>query len=151
MTDRRSYIKKAFQRYIENKSALERMKDELNSLPIPGQSGLDYSKESVAGGGGNGVEGQFAKYVDKRQALIYKITCTEHDIEIVWRTIEHFKVEKKAKGKRHFDYICARWLRQQSFHKAAIELEIPESTAIFWIEEIYTVAEAIADSYDLIA
>ena len=151
MTDRRAYIKKAFQNYIANKSALMRMQDELDSLPIPGQSGLDYSKESVSSGGGNGVETQFARYVDKRQELIYKMTCTEHDVEIVWRTIEHFKVEKKAKGKKHYDYICARWLRQQSFHKAAIELEIPESTAIFWIEEIYTVAEAIADSYDLIA
>jgi hypothetical protein len=149
MTDRRSYIKKAFQRYIDNKSALERMKDELNSLPIPGQSGLDYSKESVAGSGGNGVEGQFAQYVDKRQALIYKITCTEHDIEIVWRTIEYFKVEKKAKGKRHFDYICARWLRGMSFCRAAIECDIPERTASFWVEEIYTVAEAIAEEYDL--
>ena len=150
MTDRRSHIKKAFQRYIDNKSALERMKDELDSLPIPGQSALDYSKESVAGGG-NGVEGQFAQYVDKRQALIYKITCTEHDIEIVWRTIEHFKVEKKAKGKRHFDYICARWLSGQSYYKAAIDCGISESTAGFWIEEIYLVAEAIADTYNLIS
>lgn len=151
MTDRRSYIKKAFQYYIANKNNLTKWEEELEEIPIPGQSALDYSKESVAGGGGNGVEGQFAQYVDKRQELIYKITCTEHDIEIVWRTIEHFKVEKKAKGKRHFDYICARWLSGQSYYKAAIDCGISESTAGFWIEEIYLVAEAIADTYNLIS
>lgn len=149
MTDRRSYIKKAFQHYIDNKIALEQMKDELNSLPIPGQSGLDYSKESVAGGGGNGVEGQFAQYVDKRQALIYKITIIEHQIEIVWRTIEHFKVENRAEGNRYYEYICARWLKQMSYYHAAIECGVPERTASFWIEKIFTVAEAIAEEYGL--
>ena len=149
MEDRRAYIKKAFQMYINNKNCLFWAQEELKNLPIPGQSGLDYSKESVAGGGGNGVEAQFAQYVEKRQSLIYKITVAQHQVEIVRRTIEHFKVESKAKGKNHYKYICERWLTRRSFRRAAIECGIPESTAIFWIEEIYTVAEAIAEEYEL--
>ena len=149
MTDRRAYIKKAFQNYIANKSALMRMQDELDALPIPGQSALDYSKESVSSGGGNGVETQFARYVDKRQELIYKITIIEHQNEIVWRTIEHFKVENRAEGNRYYEYICARWLKCMSYYHAAIECGVPERTASFWIEKIFTVAEAIAEEYGL--
>lgn len=149
MEDRRAYIKKAFQSYINNKNCLFWAQEELKNLPIPGQSGLDYSKESVAGGGGNGVETQFAQYVEKRQSLIYKITMLEHQIEIVTRTLEHFKVENRAEGNRYYEYICARWLKRMSYCHAAIECGVPERTTSFWIEKIFTVAEAIAEEYEL--
>ena len=149
MENRRAYIRKAFQSYVNNKNSLFWAQEELKALPIPGQSGLDYSKESVSSGGGNGVEGQFAQYVEKRQSLIYKITMLEHQIAIVHKTFEHFRIESKAKGKNHYNYMCVRWLQRRTFRRAAIECGIPESTAIFWIEEIYTVAEAIAEEYEL--
>ena len=148
MEDRRAYIKKAFQMYVTHKQQLFAWEEELKNLPIPGQSGVDYSKESVAGGG-NGVEAQFAQYVEKRQSLIYKITVAQHQVEIVRRTIEHFKVESIAEGNRYYEYICARWLRRMSYRRAAIECGVPERTSDFWIEKIFTVAEAIAEEYEL--
>lgn len=135
MTDKRKYVKQSFQMYLNNKRRLE-------ALNIPGLGGVDYSRAAIGHSEANGVETQVVKYLDEKNAL-------EKRVELVKRTIEHFKVECAAKGKGHYKYICARWLRRMSYRRAAIECEIPERTAGFWIEEIYTIAEAIAETYNL--
>lgn len=147
--DKRAYVRKAFQMYQTNKNALFWKEQELKSIPVPGEGAIDYSKISVQGGGGNGTEEQFAKYADKRAELCTEITALKKKIEIVKRTIEHFEVECKAKGKRHYEYIRQRWIMRRSYRRAAIECGIAESTAGFWIEEIFTVALAIAETYEL--
>lgn len=149
VNDRRAYIRKAFQMYVAHKQQLFAWEQELKEIPIPGQSGLDYSHESVSSGGNNGVEAQFVNYTQQVENLRKKICEVKKQVEIVRMTIEHYKVESRAKGKNHYKYICARWLRGMSFCRAAIECDIPERTASFWVEEIYTVAEAIAEEYDL--
>lgn len=149
LSDRRGYVRKAFQMYVTHKNQLCVWEQELAALPIPGASGLDYSHETVAGGNENGVEAQFAKYVDRAAELTEKIAGVKKKVELVRRTIEHFRVESRAKGKLHYKYICERWLQRRSYRRAAIECGIPERTASFWIEEIYTVAEAIGEEYEL--
>ena len=147
--DKRAYIKKAFQMYQTNKTSLFWKEQELKEIPAPGEGGVDYSKISVQSGGGNGTENQFIQYVDKRTEIMSKIDELRRKIELVRLTVKHFEIEAKAKGKRHYEYIQQRWLMRRSFRRAAIECGIAESTSIFWIEEIYTVAEAIGDSYEL--
>ena len=149
MEDRRAYIRKAFQMYVTHKQQLAVWERELKELPIPGQSGVDYSKESVSSGGGNSVEVQFASYADKAEELTRKILSTKKQVELVRLTIEHFEVNSMAMGRKHYEYICARWLRRMSYCRAAIECGVPERTTSFWIEEIYTIAEAIAEKYCL--
>lgn len=149
VNDRRAYIRKAFQMYVTHKNQLCVWEQELKELPIPGQSGLDYSHEKVSNCGNNGVEAQFVNYAERVDELIKKINAVKKQVELVHRTIEHFKVEYDAKGRMHYKYICARWLRGMSFYRAAIECDIAESTASFWVEEIYTIAEAIAEEYSL--
>jgi hypothetical protein len=150
MNEKRAYIKKAFQMYVTHKQQIFAWEQELKQLPIPGESGVDYSHESVASSNANGVEAQFANYAERVAELTKKIDTVKKQVELVRRTIEHFKVESRAKGKNHYKYICERWLQRQSFRRAAIECGIAESTAIFWIEEIYTIAEAIAETYELL-
>lgn len=147
--DKRVYVRKAFQMYQTNKTTLFWKEQELQSIPVPGEGGVDYSKISVQGGGGNGIEEQFVKYADKRAELRAEIAALKKKIELVKRTIEHFAVECKAKGKRHYEYIQQRWIMRRSYRRAAIECGIAESTAIFWTDEIYTVAQAIAETYEL--
>lgn len=149
MGERRSYIRKALQMYVTHKNQLSVWERELRELPIPGESGVDYSHESILSGNENGVERQFAKYVDQAAELKEKIAGVKKKVELVRRTIEYFKVESRAKGKLHYKYICVRWLERRSYRRAAIECGVPERTASFWIEEIYTVAEAIAETYEL--
>lgn len=150
MDEKRAYIKKSFQMYVTHKQQLFALEQELKQLPIPGESGLDYSHESVSSGGGNSVEKQFVNYAQKAENLSRKIKEVRKQVDIVRMTIEHFKVESRAKGKHHYKYICERWLKRGSFKRAVAELGIAESTAIFWTEEIYTVAEAIAEEYNLL-
>ena len=149
MNERREYIRKSFQMYLTNKNQLFWWEHELKEIAIPGASGVDYSKESVSSGGGNSVEAQFASYADKVAELGTKIEKVRKQIELVRRTIEHFKLEYKAKGKKLYQYICARWLRGMSYQRAAIECDISDRTSDFWMEEIFTLAEAIADEHNL--
>ena len=148
-SERRNIVKKAFQMYLTHKTQLCLWEQELRELPIPGYSGVDYSHESVSNGTGNSVEVQFAMYADKVAELEKRVEDVKKKVELVRRTIEHFRVESKAKGKRHYDYICARWLRRMNYYRAAIECNLPERTADFIIEEIFTVAEAIGEEYEL--
>lgn len=149
MDEKRTYIRKAFQMYITHKNQLSVWSQELKTIPIPGQSGLDYSHESVSSGNGNGVEAQFANYAQRSEELRAKIASVSKQVELVRRTIEHFKLEYKAKGKKHYEYICARWLKGMSYQRAAIECDVSDRTSDFWIEEIFTLAEAIADEHNL--
>lgn len=149
VSNRRDYVRKAFQMYVTHKQQLFAWEEKLKMLPIPGQSGLDYSHETVASGNGNGVEAQFANYVDQAAELTAKISAVKKKVELVRRTIEHFRVESRAKGKLHYKYICERWLQRRSYHRAAIECGIPERTTDFIIEEVFTIAETIGDEYEL--
>lgn len=136
MAKKRIYIKKAFKAYMKNKK-------ELLTLPIPGQNGVDYSRVVVSSGRNkNGVEKQVVSYVDKKRAL-------EKQVELVQLTIEHFQVEYLAKGKRQYLYVIARFVKQLGYHASAIECEIPERTSDYWLEEIYTVAEALGEARKL--
>lgn len=147
--EKRAYIRKAFKMYQTNKTTLFWKEQEIKNISIPGKGGIDYSKPSVQSSGENGVENQVIAYADKHIELTEEIKSLKKKIELVRRTTEHFEVEYKAKGKRHYEYIRQRWFLRHNFHRAAMECGIAESTAIFWIEEIYTIAESIAESYEL--
>ena len=83
------------------------------------------------------------RYIDKKDIL-------EKQVEIVKRTIEHYKIEdKKHGGEGKASYIYNRWLRRLSFRKAAIQSHIAESTSAYWTEEIFFTAEIIAEEYQL--
>ena len=147
--EKRVYVRKAFQMYQTNKNTLFWKEQELKEMPAPGGGGVDYSKISVQGGAGNGTEEQFIRYVDKRTGLLEEITQLKKKIELVKRTIEHFEIERKAKGKRYYEYIQQRWLMRRSYKRSAVELGIAERTSDFWVEEIFTMAEAIGEMFEL--
>lgn len=112
-------------------------------LNIPGLGGVDYSRPSVVSDHSNGTEKTVLRYIDKKDIL-------EKQVEIVKRTIEHYKIEdKKHGGEGKASYIYNRWLRRLSFRKAAIQSHIAESTSAYWTEEIFFTAEIIAEEYQL--
>ena len=134
--EKREYIKRAFRDYVNNKRRLE-------MLNIPGLGGVDYSRPSVVSDHSNGTEKTVLRYIDKNDIL-------EKQVEIVKRTIEHYKIEdKKHGGEGKASYIYNRWLRRLSFRKAAIQSHIAESTSAYWTEEIFFTAEIIAEEYQL--
>lgn len=134
--EKREYIKRAFRDYVNNKRRLE-------MLNIPGLGGVDYSRPSVVSDHSNGTEKTVLRYIDKKDIL-------EKQVEIVKRTIEHYKIEdKKHGGEGKASYIYNRWLRRLSFRKAAIQSHIAESTSAYWTEEIFFTAEIIAEEYQL--
>lgn len=134
--EKREYIKRAFRDYVNNKRRLE-------MLNIPGLGGVDYSRPSVVSDHSNGTEKTVLRYIDKKDTL-------EKQVEIVKRTIEHYKIEdKKHGGEGKGSYIYNRWLRRLSFRKAAIQSHIAESTSAYWTEEIFFTAEIIAEEYQL--
>lgn len=134
--EKREYIKRAFRDYVNNKRRLE-------MLNIPGLGGVDYSRPSVVSDHSNGTEKTVLRYIDKKDIL-------EKQVEIVKRTIEHYKIEdKKHGGDGKASYIYNRWLRRLSFRKAAIQSHIAESTSAYWTEEIFFTAEIIAEEYQL--
>lgn len=134
--EKREYIKRAFRDYVNNKRRLE-------MLNIPGLGGVDYSRPSVVSDHSNGTEKTVLRYIDKKDIL-------EKQVEIVKRTIEHYKIEdKKHGGDGKARYIYNRWLRRLSFRKAAIQSHIAESTSAYWTEEIFFTAEIIAEEYQL--
>lgn len=136
MNEKRKYIKQAFKNYVENKKAI-------SLLPVPGQSGVDYSKPLIHNGSNeNGVEKNVVSYIDKKHVM-------DKQVQLVKKTLEHFRMEYLAKGKKHYLYICNRFIKGMGYYRSADECDIPPSTAGFWLEEIYTVAESYADAYDL--
>ena len=135
--EKKDYIKSCFRNYISNKKRLE-------TLLIPGLGGVDYTRPScVTGDCSNGVENGVVKYIDEKTELGKKL-------EIVRRTIQHYKIEDKRtciEGKEKFIY--NRFLRRFPYRRAAVECCISERTAMYWEEEIYFTAECIAEEYQL--
>ena len=142
INDKRKWIKSAFQCYYKNKARLPQLKVDYAKIPIPFGGG-------GGGGGGssseNGVEKSVLHYLADRERMERAIKDCENKIAVVEKTLQHFSVEEAAKGKRHRKYIECRFLRGMSYTRAAIECGISESTAGYWVEEIYTVAYAIAE------
>lgn len=150
MDERRVYIKEAFRLYQLNKKQLKRLEEEIKNIAIPGASGVDYSRPVVAQGSyENFTEKQVVQFIDKHSELVEQAKAIKKKVELVRLTIAHFEIEKHAKGKKHYKYICERWLRGLSYRRAAIECEVSERTADYWIEEIYTIAEAIGEKNEL--
>lgn len=135
--DKREYIKTALRDYMNNKRQLEQ-------LVIPGLGGVDYARPSVVSDKySNSAENSYIQYIDRK-------VVNEKKIEIVRRTLEHYKIEDKkydAKGK--YQYIINRWVRRFPYRKAAWSVNISERTAMYWAEEIYYIAEIIAEEYKL--
>lgn len=112
-------------------------------LNIPGLGGVDYSRPSVVSDHSNGTEKTVLRYIDKKDIL-------EKQVEIVKRTIEHYKIEdKKHGGEGKASYIYNRWLRRLSYRRSALETNLSERAAMYWEEEIYFTAEIIAEEYGL--
>lgn len=135
--EKREYIKRAFRDYVNNKRTLENMN-------FPGFGGVDYSRPSVVSDKfQNGSENSCLRYIDRKQVI-------EKQVEIVKRTIEHYKIEdKKHGGDGKAKYIYNRWLRRFSYRKAAGEANVSERAAMYWEEEIFFTAEIIAEVYSL--
>lgn len=136
--NKKKYIRDCFRNYLNNKKQLE-------SLLMPGTGGVDYSRPSCVVGGlsENGVENGVLKYIDKKSELSKKV-------EIVKKTIGHFKIEDKRSGSQSkLKYIYARFLQKMTYRRASIECYISERTAMYWEEDIYYTAECIAEEYDL--
>lgn len=135
--EKREYIKRAFRDYVNNKRTLENMN-------FPGLGGVDYSRPSVVSDKfQNGSENSCLRYIDRKQVI-------EKQVEIVKRTIEHYKIEdKKHGGDGKAKYIYNRWLRRFSYRRSALETNLSERSAMYWEEEIYFTAEIIAEEYSL--
>ena len=134
--EKREYIKRAFRDYVNNKRRLV-------LLNIPGLGGVDYSRHSVVSDHSNGTEKTVLRYIDKKDIL-------EKQVEIVKRTIEHYKIEDKKHGAGgKASYIYNRWLRRLSYRRSALETNLTERAAMYWEEEIYFTAEIIAEEYGL--
>ena len=140
---RRKWVRRAFTNYNLNKSRLSQLKSDYANCEIP-------TTGSGGGGGGthgneNGVEKSVLHYLAQREKLERAVKSCERQIALVDKTLHHFTIEEWAKGKRHKQYIENRFLRSMSYRRAAVECEISESTAGYWLEEIYTVSETIAE------
>lgn len=142
INDKRKWIKSAFHSYYKNKVRLPQLKSDYAKIPIPFGGG-------GSGGGGasseNGVEKSVLHYLADRERMERAIKDCENKISLVEKTLQHFTVEEAAKGKRHRKYIECRFLRGMSYTRAAVECEIAERTSDLWQEEIFNVAEAIAE------
>lgn len=138
---RRSWVRRAFFNYNINKSRLSQLKSDYEHCEMPGtgSGGNGVGKSSE-----NGVEKSVLHYLSEREKLERAVKSCEAQIELVDKTLQHFKVEEGAKGKQHKRYIECRFVKGMSYRRAAIECEVPESTAGYWLEEIYTTAETIA-------
>lgn len=145
MTEKQKWIKSAFHGYYKNKARLPQLKADYDKIAMPGCGGFDPSKPYTSGGGGNGVEKSVLQYLADRERMERAITDCQNKLSVVEKTIQHFSIEAQAKGKRHRHYIECRFLRCMSYTRAAIECQVSERTTDFWLEEIYTVAYAIAE------
>lgn len=142
VNDKRKWVKTAFHRYYANKARVLQLKEDYERVSIPG----------VGGGGGsgahsceNGVEKSVLHYLADRERFARLIKDCENQIALVEKTLRHFSVEERARGRRHTKYIRCRFMQKMSYTRAAVECEIAESTAALWLEEILNVAYAIAE------
>ena len=145
MSDKRKWIKSAFQGYYNNKIKLPQLKADYEKIPIPGLGCGDPTQPYVHSGTNNGTEKSVLQYLVDRERIERAIRECENKIAVVDKTLRHFSVEEAAKGKKHRKYIEYRFLRGMSYTRAAVECGIAERTSDFVLEEIMTVAYAIAE------
>lgn len=140
--NKRKWVKTAFHRYYANKARLLQLKEDYERVSIPGVGGVGSSGAHSCE---NGVEKSVLHYLADRERFERLIKDCENQILLVEKTLRHFVVEEHAKGKRHAKYIHCRFMQRMSYTRSAVECGIAESTAAFWLEEILTVAYAIAE------
>lgn len=145
VNDKQKWVRSAFHGYYRNKARLPQLKIDYEKIAIPCAGGQDYGKPFVKSSAGNGVEKSVLQYLADRERMERAVKDCENKIALVEKTMQHFSVEEAAKGKRHRQYIEYRFLRCMNYTRAAIECNISESTAGYWLEEVYTVAYAIAE------
>lgn len=145
MQDKRKWVKSAFHGYYKNKAKLPQMKLDYERIPIPGGGSGNFGNNFSDSGGENGTEKSVLKYLIDRERLEKAIKDCENKIAVVDKTLQHFSIEEHAKGKKHCQYIRCRFLRNMSYTRAAVECDLRERTSDFVIEEILTVAYAIAE------
>ena len=143
LTDKRKWVRKAFMCYKSNRSRLPALKELYERVELPGVGGGGAS--TTAPTGGNGVERSMVHYLAEREKYEKAIKECENKIKLVDMTLKHFEVEEQAKGKKHSKYIRCRFLQGMSYARAAVECDLRERTSDFVIEEIMTVAYAIAE------
>ena len=136
MNEKQKWIKSAFHGYQKNKERILQLREEYAKIAMPGCGGFDPSKPYTSGGNGNGVEKSVLQYLADRERMERAIADCQNKLSVVDKTLHHFSVEETAKGKKHRKYIECRFLRCMSYTRAAVECEISESTAGYWLEEI---------------
>lgn len=135
--EKRAYIKSAFQNYVRNKKKLE-----IINCPVLGGA-CSLRPSVVSDKSQNTVENTLIRYIDEKEEI-------ERKIEIVKRTIEHYRIEdKKHGGEGKEKYIINRWINLHGYRSAAYRSHIAESTANYWIQEIFYTAQIIAEEYKL--
>lgn len=136
MMDKERYIKRAFKCYKENKK-------KLREASFESVRAVDYSK---AVGGGNrrrdGLESALVQYIDDKMELAKQV-------EIVERTMWWYKIDGMKKGHAKYDYIQFRWVKGYPIYRVAMECYIGVNTANRWAKEIWKLAAAVADMFDL--
>ena len=140
---RRSWVRRAFFNYKNNKVRLVKLKRDYDSCEIPSVGGGNGC--GTSGSHENGAEKSVIHYLAERERLERAVKSCEWQIALVDKTLEHFAVEELLKGMPHKRYIECRFLRGMSYRRAAVEFEVAESTAGYWMEEIYNTAEMIAE------
>ena len=143
--DKQKWVKSAFHGYYRNKERLPDLKDTFDKISVPGFGGKYLNQPYVKSSAGNGVEKSILQYLFDRERIEKAISDCERKISLVEKTIQHFSIEEAAKGKKHRQYIEYRFIRGMSYTRAAIECGLRERTSDFVIDEIMTVAYAIAE------
>ena len=140
---RRSWVRRAFFNYKNNKVRLVRLKSDYDSCEIPSVGGGNGC--GTSGSNENGAEKSMLHYLAERERLERAVKSCEWQIALVDKTLEHFAVEDDAEGTRYKRYIECRFLRGMSYHRAAVECELAERTSDRVISRIFDRAEAIAE------
>lgn len=142
LQEKRKWIRAAFWGYKANKTRLPFLEKQYEEIPMPTPGG-GFSSSGKAGG--NGVEKSMMHYLFERNELERLIQECKNKISLVEKTVSHLEVEDYAKGRRYSAYLRCRFMRGMSYTAAAVECEIPERTAGYWLAEIMNVAYAIAE------
>lgn len=135
MTDKEKYIKRVFKNYKYNKSRLR-------ELSFDDLRGIDYTKTHNTNGTHKGNEQALVSYIDEKRKL-------EKQVDIVERTLAHYRIKEIAHCDYRADIIRYRYIKGRSFTIAAVECNLSESTFTHAIRDIMETATAIADIYSL--
>lgn len=140
---RRSWVRRAFFNYKNNKVRLVKLKSDYDSCEIPSVGGCNGC--GTSGSHENGAEKSVIHYLAERERLERAVKSCELQIALVNKTLYHFAVEEGAEGTRHKRYIECRFLRGMSYRRAAVECELAERTSDRVISRIFDTAEMIAE------